>query len=1756
FTEYSWGSLNNAEDLQLAELNGNTLPDLLVGEQGRIRVYYDLGTSTQGSFTVNDIIVESATFSDVHSVDLDADGDQDVIATSQRYGQQGIYLRWWENDGTFEEQNMGGGEFRFDTGDLDGDGDLDIITGRSWYEQPGENLPSLDVTPTSLDFTWDGETVGPTETVTVSNVGGGTLDWNSTWFADWVSLTPSEGTLQAGNSVEVTVSIDEYPGDGAHATSAMVIATQGIPSSIMLDINLDAISGPSYTHETLSAAFAGASAVFASDLNGDGLLDILGASAAGGVAVWNQDPDLDMTWSENSVASHFSGGSGIYAADFNGDGHTDIVGAATEEDAIRWWENTVGTGANWTEYSVEGSYDGAKDVHARDLDGDGDMDIIAVAQLADDLTWWENNVGNGLSWTEHTVAGNLDGANSVYSEDVDGDGDFDLIASASGAQAVYWWENDNGNASSWTQHTVDAGFTPDPDDDSIHAADVDGDGDIDILGAAGLSNSITWWENTNGDGSSWSSRPVTTEFGGARAVYATDMDSDGDVDVLGSAFDDDRIAWWENTAGTGLSWEEHAVLNSLDGARGVFAADLDGDNDVDILSAGFEADEVVLLERPGIGPQFPEPFSLLAPSDLSVMNAPAVELEWEATTDPDDGDVVTYEVYVSTDENNFGDPVATGLMETNYEFIGEDDQLYWWTVKAVDTNSTGTWAEETWSFNIYIEEAPASFDLIGPADGSTLETDTPTLSWEASSDPDPDDTITYTLYWSVDDPDFGSPDSLTALTGTSYTFDGVDQLTGRARTPLDIDRSSDTRRRSVPDAVSKRRGSDVSSVRLSPRTSGRQATSDRSHARTSRAGEGPVRFERNTPDELDELPDDVVVYWYVIAHDGDTEGTLSTQNPEDDTGWSFSIDIPEAPEPFDLIGPSDGIVLDTEEAVLSWETTDDPDPGDEVSYDVYIWEAGGTMPGEATVEGIVSNSTIWTGGSDDTSYEWQVHARDEAGNETPASNGPRGFDIYVPDVPNAFSLLTPVDGTELEVTDPTVTWESTDDPDPDDTITYTLVWALDDDTFAAADSATGLEVTEYTFEDDVLAGRGPVTFRRGAAPAAKLAGNRGGRSAVVRNAAPEHGLDDELPDDVTVYWYVRAVDTNTDGTLSDQNPNDGTTWSFSVAVPQAPSAPGLVAPAEFAVIDELPLTFEWTASTDPDPEQTPTYTLEVADNPGFTDADTYDAGTDLSYEVATLEDDTAFWWRVLATDTNTAGTYSSTWEFSTAIPEEPSAPGLTSPDDGATIAELPVTFEWTASTDPDPGEEPTYTLEVADNDQFTDPMTFDAGTALTRDVDDLEDDTDYWWRVLATDDVLDGTYSATRSFSTTIPNAPTAPTLVSPDDAAVIEALPLTFEWTESTDPDGTTPGYMLEIADNPDFTDATEYDAGTDLSYEVTDLADDSEFWWRVKATDDNTDGTYSDERSFSTAIPEAPTAPGLTSPEDEVIVDALPLTFEWTASTDPDPEQSPTYSLEISMDEEFTDPDTYDAGTDLSFEVEELEDDTVYWWRVLATDTNTTGTYSEVRTFSVLLPEAPGAFSLESPDDGAHFVADDMPITFAWTESVDPDGDEVGYIVQLSTDPEFGDSTDVDAGTETSVEIGLDVIDESATWYWRVKAVDDSDLMLTTYSTDEWSITVDLPVPERERGIPTEWAVHSIYPNPFNPTVNIVVAVPELAQVNVTIYDVLGRQVAQLQNDVMQPGYHYLNWQATGKPSGMYFVRVSAESGFHQIRKMMFVK
>ena len=92
-------------------------------------------------------------------------------------------------------------------------------------------------------------------------------------------------------------------------------------------------------------------------------------------------------------------------------------------------------------------------------------------------------------------------------------------------------------------------------------------------------------------GTAFTSRTITTSANGARSVYAVDLDGDGDIDVLSASLNDDKIAWYENDGSE--SFTAHTITTSADGAVSVYAVDLDGD----VLSASQVDDKIAWYEN-------------------------------------------------------------------------------------------------------------------------------------------------------------------------------------------------------------------------------------------------------------------------------------------------------------------------------------------------------------------------------------------------------------------------------------------------------------------------------------------------------------------------------------------------------------------------------------------------------------------------------------------------------------------------------------------------------------------------------------------------------------------------------------------------------------------------------------------------------------------------------------------------------------------------------------------------------------------------------------------------------------------------------------------------------------------------------------------------------------------------------------------------------------------------------------------------------
>jgi hypothetical protein len=96
---------------------------------------------------------------------------------------------------------------------------------------------------------------------------------------------------------------------------------------------------------------------------------------------------------------------------------------------------------------------------------------------------------------------------------------------------------------------------------------------------------------------------------------------------------------------------------------------------------------------------------------------------------------------------------------------------------------------------------------------------------------------------------------------------------------------------------------------------------------------------------------------------------------------------------------------------------------------------------------------------------------------------------------------------------------------------------------------------------------------------------------------------------------------------------------------------------------------------------------------------------------------------------------------------------------------------------------------------------------------------------------------------------------------------------------------------------------------------------------------------------------------------------------------------------------------------------------------------------------------------------------------------------------------------------------------------------------------------VEEPRAGLPGEYRLHQNFPNPFNPVTTLNFDLPAASRVLLTVYNMLGQEIEVMVDEMLEPGYKSVRWDASGKPSGVYFYRLTAGS-FTMVRKMLLLR
>jgi len=127
-----------------------------------------------------------------------------------------------------------------------------------------------------------------------------------------------------------------------------------------------------------------------------------------------------------------------------------------------------------------------------------------------------------------------------------------------------------------------------------------------------------------------------------------------------------------------------------------------------------------------------------------------------------------------------------------------------------------------------------------------------------------------------------------------------------------------------------------------------------------------------------------------------------------------------------------------------------------------------------------------------------------------------------------------------------------------------------------------------------------------------------------------------------------------------------------------------------------------------------------------------------------------------------------------------------------------------------------------------------------------------------------------------------------------------------------------------------------------------------------------------------------------------------------------------------------------------------------------------------------------------------------------------------------------------------------ETEYYYWLTAvdtAANESDF------SKMCSVKLTTGVNERLSIIPDKFELSQNYPNPFNPSTTIKYALPEKSHVIITIYNIMGQEVAKLMDEEMEPGYHSIHWDAKETQSGIYIYRIQAGE-FMNVKKCLMIK
>lgn len=224
-------------------------------------------------------------------------------------------------------------------------------------------------------------------------------------------------------------------------------------------------------------------------------------------------------------------------------------------------------------------------IQTGDIDNDGDIDVAVAFAEQSRIVWYSNINETGSFENENIVTKSIDIPESIVLSDLDGDGDLDIVSASSGDNTIAWYENTDGLGTFGEMTKIS---TNSSSAEFAIVSDVDNDGDMDVLSASSGNDKVVWYQNTDGLGQFADEIIITQNAKGVQSIFSADINNDGHSDLLVASTLSGKASWFENINGTGVFGIEHTISTDQIGLQSITAADYDNDGDIDVAISVYE----------------------------------------------------------------------------------------------------------------------------------------------------------------------------------------------------------------------------------------------------------------------------------------------------------------------------------------------------------------------------------------------------------------------------------------------------------------------------------------------------------------------------------------------------------------------------------------------------------------------------------------------------------------------------------------------------------------------------------------------------------------------------------------------------------------------------------------------------------------------------------------------------------------------------------------------------------------------------------------------------------------------------------------------------------------------------------------------------------------------------------------------------------------------------------------------------------------